>query len=163
MASSADRSAPPSCPVDHKSREAWLDKARAASAASSATTDSASTAFRKADPCNSSQLDGPSPPRVQDTKASQLLGTQREVSSIPRTDDTAGPGRAPANHEQETAPSASGNWIYPSEQMFFNAMRRKEYDPKTQDMKMIVPIHNAVNERAWKEIREWEKGWGAER
>jgi cytochrome c heme-lyase len=47
--------------------------------------------------------------------------------------------------------------------MFFDAMRRKNYSPHMEDMKTVVPIHNAVNERAWKEIREWERGWGAER
>lgn len=58
--------------------------------------------------------------------------------------------------------SASGNWIYPSEQMFFNAMKRKNYDPMSKDMKSIVPIHNAVNERAWSEIKRWESGRGSE-
>ena len=29
-------------------------------------------------------------------------------------------------------------------------------------MKTIVPIHNAVNERAWKEIKEWERPYGSE-
>ena len=33
-------------------------------------------------------------------------------------------------------------------------------DPK--EMQTIVPIHNAVNERAWKEIKEWEKPYGSE-
>jgi cytochrome c heme-lyase len=42
--------------------------------------------------------------------------------------------------------------------MFFEAMRRKSYDPKEADMKTIVPIHNAVNERAWYEIKRWEAG-----
>ncbi len=46
--------------------------------------------------------------------------------------------------------------------MFFDAMRRKNYDPKTEDMRSIVPIHNAVNERAWAEIKSWERGRGAE-
>lgn len=30
-------------------------------------------------------------------------------------------------------------------------------------MKAVVPIHNAVNERAWKEIQAWEAGRGAEK
>ncbi|KAL0263290.1 Cytochrome c1 heme lyase [Diplodia seriata] len=38
--------------------------------------------------------------------------------------------------------------------MFFNAMRRKKFDPRVEDMRSIVPIHNAVNERAWKEIKD---------
>lgn len=46
--------------------------------------------------------------------------------------------------------------------MFFNAMKRKNYDPQAADMRTIVPIHNAVNERAWMEIRGWEKGRGAD-
>lgn len=51
---------------------------------------------------------------------------------------------------------ASGNWVYPSEKMFFDAMKRKGYDAREVDMKTVVPIHNAVNERAWAKIKEWE-------
>lgn len=58
--------------------------------------------------------------------------------------------------------SKSGNWVYPSEKMFFDAMKRKGYSSKETDMQMVVPIHNAVNERAWKEIKEWERPWGSE-
>jgi cytochrome c heme-lyase len=45
--------------------------------------------------------------------------------------------------------------------MFFEAMKRKGHNPQSPDMKTIVPIHNAVNERAWKEIREWERPYGS--
>lgn len=58
--------------------------------------------------------------------------------------------------------SEGGNWIYPSEKMFFEAMKRKGHSSEAADMKTIVPIHNAVNERAWKEIKEWERPWGSE-
>ncbi|KAI8143202.1 cytochrome c/c1 heme-lyase [Fennellomyces sp. T-0311] len=67
------------------------------------------------------------------------LNTEREISSIPRAD----------KEEQR--------WIYPSEQMFFNAMRRKNWNPEERDMSVVVPIHNAVNEMAWVKILEWEK------
>ena len=40
--------------------------------------------------------------------------------------------------------------------MFFDAMRRKSHSPDATDMRTIVPIHNAVNERAWSEILAWE-------
>ncbi|KAJ3959091.1 Cytochrome c1 heme lyase [Colletotrichum tropicale] len=40
--------------------------------------------------------------------------------------------------------------------MFFEAMKRKGHDTRAADMRTVVPIHNAVNERAWKEIKEWE-------
>ncbi|CAO3654442.1 unnamed protein product [Mucor fragilis] len=67
------------------------------------------------------------------------LGKQRETSTIPR-----------ANSDDKL-------WIYPSEQMFFNAMRRKNWSPEEKDMSVVVPIHNAVNEMAWQKILEWEK------
>lgn len=68
----------------------------------------------------------------------------------------------PANSEQDTGMSKDGNWVYPSEKMFFEAMKRKGHTSDVADMKTIVPIHNAVNERAWKEIKEWERPWGSE-
>lgn len=46
--------------------------------------------------------------------------------------------------------------------MFFDAMKRKGYKSEVADMKTVVPIHNAVNERAWREIRAWERPWGSE-
>jgi cytochrome c heme-lyase len=69
------------------------------------------------------------------------LETNRVVSSIPMADESG----------------ESKNWVYPSEQMFFDAMRRKNWNPDEVDMKTVVPIHNAVNERAWSQILEWEK------
>ncbi|TFK25079.1 cytochrome C1 heme lyase [Coprinopsis marcescibilis] len=70
------------------------------------------------------------------------LSKEREVSSIPKPQD--------------------GKWVYPSEAQFFTAMERKNHNPKAVDMKTIVPIHNAVNERAWAEIMKWEAGRGGE-
>ena len=71
------------------------------------------------------------------------LSTEREVSSIPRVND--------------------GNWVYPSEAQFFAAMARKNHNPHAADMKTIIPIHNAVNERAWSELLKWEHGRGGEK
>jgi cytochrome c heme-lyase len=53
-------------------------------------------------------------------------------------------------------------WVYPSESQFFAAMARKEHDPQAKDMKVIVPIHNAVNERTWYEVLKWEEGRGSD-
>ncbi|KAH9825432.1 putative cytochrome c1 heme lyase [Teratosphaeria destructans] len=115
------------------------------------------------------------------------LSTDREISTIPRAipttrDRTLKPEElaalphptstpppppashgAPANAEGDTGHDRdSGNWIYPSQEMFFNAMRRKGHDAQERDMQSIVPIHNAVNERAWTEIKQWEAGRGSE-
>ncbi|XP_043197632.1 holocytochrome c-type synthase-like isoform X1 [Amphibalanus amphitrite] len=71
------------------------------------------------------------------------LSTERQVSNIPRaTDDTS-------------------NWVYPSPQMFWNAMLRKgwrwkEDDLSQMDMDNIIRIHNVNNELAWQEILKWE-------
>ncbi|CAI5759327.1 unnamed protein product [Candida verbasci] len=66
------------------------------------------------------------------------LPVDRDISSIPRT-------------------SSNSNWIYPSQKQFYEAMKRKNWDPNQNDMKVVVPIHNLVNERAWKHIMFWEK------
>lgn len=98
------------------------------------------------------------------------LSSERKVSSIPRASNherqrlnSAEAAALPANGERESGHDReSGNWIYPSQSMFFAAMKRKGHEPSAPDMETIVPIHNAVNERAWAEIKEWEAGRGAE-
>lgn len=45
-------------------------------------------------------------------------------------------------------------WVYPSQQMFWNAMLRKGWrwkdeDIKQKDMEDIIHIHNANNEQVW--------------
>ncbi|GAO14687.1 hypothetical protein UVI_02028980 [Ustilaginoidea virens] len=118
MAASTDRDEG-ACPVDHKTRDAWLAQARAAQASSQAAS---CAADRGAAP------DTPGP-------SSSSSWTRALV---------------------ESGPDPSGNWVYPSEKMFFDAMRRKGHDARAADMKTVVPIHNAVNERAWRLIKEWE-------
>lgn len=72
-----------------------------------------------------------------------LLSVDREVSTIPKS-----------GTEDET-------WVYPSPQMFWNAMLRKGWrwkddDIAPNDMEHIVQIHNANNEQAWREVLKWE-------
>lgn len=163
------------CPVDHSAREAWLAQARAQYEAQSATLPaSGSTATRTPPPSAPAPSwmgsllsylpfsSAPSPQATPGPTSPNPLDTHREVSSIPRTAQT-GPSACPANHEQETgSDQTSGNWIYPSEKMFFDAMKRKGHGAMAEDMKTVVPIHNAVNERAWKEIKEWEAPYTGE-
>ncbi|KAF2833400.1 cytochrome c and c1 heme-lyase [Ophiobolus disseminans] len=161
------------CPVDHKAREAWLAQARASGQQPPNPHSSTPTPQPPPAPsqpqsavqqsCDSSSLDQSTSAPTSAGILSQLrLATDREVSTIPRAltqQSHPTPHTRPANSERDTgADKTTGNWIYPSEQMFFDAMRRKSYDPQTSDMKTIVPIHNAVNERAWHEIKQWEAG-----
>ncbi|KAL9099103.1 MAG: hypothetical protein Q9163_005344, partial [Psora crenata] len=144
------------CPVHPSTREAWLT----AAAASKSRTP-------------------PPPPDARASPAPRLtkehaLGSERVISSIPRantittssssstppTTTTPSPISLPipssgSPHSHPTADNAQ-RWIYPSEKMFFEAMRRKSFSPNPGDMATIVPIHNAVNERAWSEILSWE-------
>ncbi|OAA63150.1 cytochrome C1 heme lyase [Cordyceps fumosorosea ARSEF 2679] len=175
------------CPVDHKSREAWLEQARAAEASKAAAAASSSSSAKQCPVDHTAQApsswgarlssllwSSPSPPAApvaQPSRSAPGLDIDRVVSTIPRvaSSDASsssssspcpvehGASANPANSELESgADAASGNWVYPSEKMFFDAMRRKGYDARVADMKTVVPIHNAVNERAWKEIKEWE-------
>ncbi|XP_017893109.1 cytochrome c-type heme lyase-like [Ceratina calcarata] len=71
------------------------------------------------------------------------LPTDRQVSSIPKAQ-----GEEPF-------------WVYPSQQMFWNAMLRKGWrwkndDINPKDMDDIIKIHNANNEQAWQEVLKWE-------
>lgn len=178
------------CPVDHATRAAWLKnngnnapfpgaplpskEAAAARAGNSCDSDlvdqspsSGSVATAKDTGFFSrftSSAPAPTPAPAPATGGPRVtLGVDREISTIPRSSLPAGEGAKPANSEGEGGVSEGGNWIYPSEKMFFEAMKRKGYSSDAQDMKTIVPIHNAVNERAWKEIKEWERPWGAEK
>ncbi|XP_011789162.1 PREDICTED: cytochrome c-type heme lyase-like [Colobus angolensis palliatus] len=77
-----------------------------------------------------------------------VLSTVREESSIPRAD-------------------SEKKWVYPSEQMFWNAMLKKGWkwkdeDISQKDMYNIIRIHNQNNEQAWKEILKWEALHAAE-
>lgn len=69
------------------------------------------------------------------------LPKERQVSSIPRA-----------------MPDGSTEfWVYPSQQMFWNAMLRKGWrwkdeDIKQKDMDDIIKIHNANNEQVKRQI-----------
>jgi len=74
------------------------------------------------------------------------LPTDRQTSTIPKS--IVKEGEAPF-------------WVYPSQQMFWNAMLRKgwkwkEEDVSQKDMDDIIKIHNANNEQAWQEVLKWE-------
>jgi len=64
-------------------------------------------------------------------------------------------------------PHTGQTWVYPSQQMFWNAMKRKGWqwgpdDIKSNDMDHIIKIHNANNESAWQEVLKWEAMHAAE-
>ena len=68
------------------------------------------------------------------------LNTERVKSSIPKagTDD--------------------GTWVYPSPQMFWNALVRKDKveGASEEDMENVIAVHNSMNETTWAQIMAWE-------
>jgi cytochrome c heme-lyase len=96
------------------------------------------------------------------------LGTDRQVSSIPRGDltvDVAGNQTAaalPPPHQHTLSPDTTStqtnnHWIYPSEQQLYNAMRRKGWTNVPEDsISTVLNIHNHINERTWQHIQDWE-------
>jgi cytochrome c heme-lyase len=58
-----------------------------------------------------------------------------------------------------TIPKAGSEetWHYPSPQRFYNAMRRKGFDPEAKDVPYVVSIHNTINEKCWAGVMEYEQ------
>lgn len=70
----------------------------------------------------------------------ELLSTHRTQSTIPKggTDTT---------------------WLYPSPQMFYNALKRKGKgdDVEEKDMESVVAAHNTMNDITWHHVWAWEQ------
>lgn len=69
----------------------------------------------------------------------KLLSTNRVSSNIPKG-------------------GTSATWVYPSPQMFYNALKRKGKgdDVIEDDMDSVVHAHNSMNEITWQQVAMWE-------
>ncbi|KAJ8519885.1 hypothetical protein ONZ45_g3206 [Pleurotus djamor] len=121
-------------------------------------------------PVDHGSSSSPPPPPTENSGAACPVDHSSSTSPwsrfmSPSSSSSAHPASLSADREISTIPKGSeeGNWVYPSEAQFFSAMMRKNHNPQAADMKTIVPIHNAVNERAWAEIRKWEDGRGGDK
>ncbi|GAA6062549.1 hypothetical protein JCM10212_004110 [Sporobolomyces blumeae] len=175
--SQTDAAPPSACPVDHETRQQWLEQ-----------NPSAPSSARPA---------GHSPPDQARPSLVTRLSTDREVSSIPRwlppaststatstsapplarSDESVPPSACPAHASNASSGSTTEdaearslnsaeaaaivpsetNWVYPSPSSFYTALERKNRNPNPKDMDIVVPIHNAVNERVWQQVLEWER------
>ena len=139
---------PRGCPVQHrKSAEAFQELAQQggvgkpsppAAGGGGGTVD---VTGRQLNPLNMMPEERQRPRPDQDLPLSKY----RMRSSIPKAEFTP-----------EHQPADGGHWVYPSQQMFYNAMRRKGWSAREEDMPAVVAIHNAVNERTWQELLKWE-------
>lgn len=73
------------------------------------------------------------------------LSTTRAVSHIDKCDITP-------HHQVQGV----DRWVYPSEQQYYNAMKRKGWNPNAEDVPVILAIHNTVNEQSWAMVKQWE-------
>ncbi|KAG0275932.1 Cytochrome c1 heme lyase [Linnemannia gamsii] len=151
---------PSKCPVSPEAHKHFLPRSSAQSSEEDKSL--------KIDPTNNMPS---TPDQFRIASQRKDLATEREISSIPKAANSPDPYGDSKNKASSAASSSSGSgahapdpdsdqgevWIYPSEQMFFNAMKRKNWNPREEDMKFVVPIHNMVNEMAWKHILRWEK------
>jgi cytochrome c heme-lyase len=156
--SSSSSSSSSKCPVAYKSSSSQNTSSLPTSPTSSSTTSSSgcpirgkvsssTTQYKHSDVYNvyNQKID---PTNQMPNIANQLpapnqsipLPTERIVSTIPKagTDDS--------------------NWLYPSPQMFWNALVRKNKTDgaNEEDIETVVAVHNNMNERTWKQVLVWE-------
>jgi cytochrome c heme-lyase len=80
------------------------------------------------------------PNQLPSSNQAYPLSTDRVTSNIPK------------------AGTDSNTWLYPSPQMFWNAIVRKNKvdGVSEKDVSIVVAIHNNMNEKTWKSVMEWE-------
>lgn len=85
------------------------------------------------------------------------LGVDRQISSIRRGEAVnakEAQQQPPPHHQHDKEAS---NWVYPSEQQLYNAMRRKGWQNIPEEsIPMVLHIHNSINEGTWGKIMDWE-------
>lgn len=113
------------------------------------------------------------PPLPSECPASVNLGQSIMTDDIDPANMMPPPNQRPSpdqpfalsiDRQTSTIPRADKDgecWVYPSPQMFWNAMLRKGWrwkdeDLNQDDMNNIIRIHNANNEEAWREVLKWE-------
>ncbi len=165
---------PASCPIDHSSPsgQVWNDLA--------------SKRDPKRDPLlppSSSSPPAAAPPSHANSTRYAYLSTLRETSSIPRTanekwvypseaqfytamlrkhalqgssSDGVSHSEASTAPNAHSSPSTSTPEIAPECPVPHAHPRAGLKKPNPFDMQVVVPIHNAVNERTWVEILKWE-------
>jgi cytochrome c heme-lyase len=70
-------------------------------------------------------------------------------------------GNLPTERVKSSIPKAGtedGTWVYPSPQMFWNALVRKgkTEGASEEDMENVIAVHNSMNETTWAQVMAWE-------
>jgi cytochrome c heme-lyase len=152
------------CPVMHKDADVGAAAAALRAAASASASAPASSPTSAPPPA--------CPVHVKDRGPvynvyGEVLDPRNNMPSNPN--QLPAPGQsAPLSTERvrSTIPKGgtSETWLYPSEQMFFNALVRKGKADgvREADMPAVIAIHNAMNETTWAQLLTWEASHGDE-
>ncbi len=134
------------CPVSEETRSAFFP-----SLFGSARPPSSSSG----DKLPASLEESASHPHTPQPNQTFPLSPTREISNIPRgrTEDTA----VDAPHQSSTLTSTD-RWVYPSQQQYYNAIKKKGWKGVPEDsIPFVLHVHNNVNERSWQGVLDWER------
>ena len=145
-----------SCPVRSESR---------------ARTPSSSSASKKEDPCesacpvrtkkensSSAAYKNPDVYNVYNQKLDPKNNMPSNANQKPSTDQTVPLVRDRVKSTIPKGGTDNDTWQYPSPQMFWNALVRKEKQEgaNEEDIDSVVAVHNNMNENTWKQVLVWE-------
>ncbi|GAA5968028.1 hypothetical protein JCM3765_003560 [Sporobolomyces pararoseus] len=162
-----DAAPPSACPVDHDTRQEWLKDHQSSPSSSSPSprTRPPPPEHRLSEEREVSSIPRWLPPSSTSNLPSESAPSSASSSAVP---PSACPAHDPnfnpstTNTELNSAEKAAivpseTNWVYPSPSSFYRALSAKDRNPNPQDMDIVVPIHNAVNERVWQQVLDWER------
>jgi len=115
-------------------------------------------------PVDHSQWKGPSP-HNHSASSSSSASAASIVGDVFPDSNPSPQQRAPLNSLPVASRIPKGGadvpdgstWVFPSPQRFYNAMTKKGWSPREEDMAWIVSIHNTVNEQTWARVMEYER------
>ncbi|EKX43298.1 hypothetical protein GUITHDRAFT_73289, partial [Guillardia theta CCMP2712] len=106
------------------------------------------------------------PVRYKNNKVYNVYGEAIDPTNMmpAKAQQLPSPGQAAplSQHRVQSGIAKGGTdstWVYPSEQMFYNALVRKGKgeDVGMDDVEMMVAIHNNMNEKTWRQLLVWER------
>mmetsp|Transcript_20160 Transcript_20160/g.56709 ORF Transcript_20160/g.56709 Transcript_20160/m.56709 type:complete len:267 (+) Transcript_20160:1-801(+) len=143
------------CPVDHKNMtqeqiEAWMAAAKEREGRGEKLGGGETECTREVEEGKPAREPSCGCPQAdQGLDLSKPDAEMKEGQRVP-LDTTPVPSNIPKGGTDHT-------WVYPSPQRFYNAMKKKGWRPREEDVPTVVSIHNTVNEMVWRKILEYEQ------
>ena len=98
---------------------------------------------------------------------SQKINPENQMPVNPNNFPAEGQSRSISvvrKHSTIPKGGTQGTWTFPSPQMFYNALKRKEKadDVSEADMEHVVSVHNSMNQQTWAAVAAWEQRFHCE-